>query len=185
MKKVTLSLLIGFTAFMGSYAQDLNPTSLLLEKNIQIFTLSIEASTSKFLRTDEKLIVENLTSDTINLKILGLCHLDKEWFVLGVTGDLVPYSEAKKHSTFSKKYFANIYKSPYNLSDLAENIDGNFSKIAILAKSGKSYKLQLQHRQSDLIVKVYDFSSKNGIFDDLNEQKASNKTRITTIESDW
>jgi len=187
MKKYLLFLLMVLMCPVIIHAQELNPQNLIQSENVQIFTLSVKASTSKLLRVSKKLIVENYSVDSINLKVLGLCHANNEWILLGVSGNLVPYKEAKKYSTFSKKYYANIYESPYKISELQEEIDGSFSKVAILSKSGKKYKAMFQHDHSNLIIQIYDLTSVDGIYDDSieAEQSEQNKTKVTTIKSDW
>ena len=145
----------------------------LQSENIQCFTLNPDAP-----RTDEHLVVENMTSDVINLKVFGLCHLSGRWEILGETGTLIPYREAKKHSTFSKKYYANVYNSPYNLIEL-QGVDGRFQKIAIVSDYGKKYRAVFQHWHSDLIIKIYDIDSKEGIYEDEQTISATDLQNLT------
>ncbi len=145
----------------------------LQAENIQCFTLNSNAP-----RTDEHLVVENMTSDAINLTVYGLCHLSGKWEMLGETGTLIPYKEAKKHSTFSKQYFANIYNSPYNLVEL-QGVDGRFLKVAIVSDSGKKYRALFQHWHSDLIIKIYEIDSSEGISEDDQTVSVSDLQNLT------
>lgn len=187
MKKYVLVLVLGLIPSFV-YSQVLDPQQIVQAENIQIFSLSTKAATSKLLRVSDHLIVENYTNDFINLKVLGLCHSTNEWKLLGVTGDLVPYQEAKKYSTFSKKYYGNIYKSPYDLTELDESINGNFLKIAFLAKSGQKYRARFQHVRSDLIIGIFELTSDEGVLDDtmaLESDSIKIKSSTVTITSDW
>lgn len=136
------------------------PANTIKSDCIQTYTLNPDAP-----RTDEKLIVENMTDDTINLNIFGLCRVSGQWQLLAETGNLIPYKQAKKHSTFSKLYFANTYKSTYELTQL-RGVDGYFDKIATLSDNGKKYRPLFQHVRSDLVIKIYDANSSKGVRED-------------------
>lgn len=150
-----------------------NSFTELQAASIQCFTLNPDAP-----RTDERLVVENMTSEAISLKVYGLCHLSGKWEMLGETGNLIPYKEAKKHSTFSKKYFANIYKSTYDLIEL-QGVDGRFQKIAIVSSNGEKYRALFQHWHSDLMIKVYNIDSSEGIYEDDQTVSAMDLQNLT------
>ena len=130
---------------------------------IQTYTLNPEAP-----RTDERIIVENMTDDSLNIKIFGLCRSSGKWQLIAEPNMLIPYKQAKKHSTFSKLYFANIYKSTYELTQL-QGVDGYFDKLATLSDNGKKYRPLFQHVRSDLVIKIYDANSSKGVREDADK----------------
>lgn len=135
------------------------------DNDVMIFSLNENIASKFAYKTNDRLVVENWCNEA-NYYTIFIQYFDSEdWYLLTTTGKLSPHKDCIKYSTFRDRYWDYQYKSDFEIYEITQN-DNNIRKIAIKAGNLNRIRSEFFHQRSDLIIKIYDEDSPNGVLPD-------------------